>query len=94
MTEFTRVEGGVDKGDVKVFALSTCVWCRRTKQMLDGFGVRYSYVFVDLLGGREQDDAMDEMRRWNPSCSFPTIVINDTEVIRGFDEGRIRELLG
>jgi glutaredoxin-like protein NrdH len=93
MTEFARVEGK-DRGTVVLYALSTCAWCRRTRQMLDSLGIGYEYVYVDLLGSKEQDEAMAEMRRWNPGCSFPTIVVDSREVIRGFDEARIRELLG
>lgn len=93
MFQFTRVEGR-DKGSVRLYALSTCIWCRRTRQMLDSLGVGYDYVYVDLLSSKEQDEAMDEMRRLNPACSFPTIAIDGGTVIRGFDEARIRELLG
>jgi glutaredoxin len=93
MVGFTRVEGN-DKGAVRLFALSTCGWCRRTRQMLDSLGICYDYVYVDLLSSNEQDEAMDEMRRWNPTCSFPTIVVDGRDVIKGFDEARIRELLG
>lgn len=93
MTELTRVEGR-NRGTVVLYALSTCAWCRRTRQMLDSLGICYDYVYVDLLSSKEQDEAMAEMRRWNPGCSFPTIVVDNREVIRGFDEARIRELLG
>lgn len=89
----TRKEGS-DKGEIMLYALSTCVWCRKTKELLDSLGVCYSYAYLDQLKGDQQDEAMDEMARVNPARSFPTIVVNSRIVIRGFDENKIRETLG
>jgi glutaredoxin-like protein NrdH len=36
---------------------------------------------------------MAVVRKWNPSVSFPTIVVNDTRCIIGFREDEIREAL-
>lgn len=89
MYQKTRIEGA-DRGDVMLYALSTCIWCRKTKELLDSLGVGYSFAYLDQLKGAQQDEAMDEMAKVNPARSFPTIVINGTIVIRGFDEDRIR----
>jgi len=35
-----------------LYALSTCVWCKKTKELLASLGVDHSYVFVDLLPRR------------------------------------------
>jgi hypothetical protein len=35
---------------------------------------------------------MDEVRKLNPDCSFPTICINDT-VIVGFNEEKLKKAL-
>lgn len=88
----TRVEG-TDRGEVMLYALSTCIWCRKTRELLDSLGVCYSYAYLDQLVGAQQDEAMDEMARANPARSFPTVVINGETVIRGFDESRMREAL-
>jgi glutaredoxin-like protein NrdH len=85
---------GENSGDVVLYALSTCGWCRKTKRLLGELGVRYRYKDVDLLSGAERDQVMQEVERWNPRRSFPTMVINDEEAVVGFDADRIRELLG
>ncbi len=85
---------GKDKGTVMLYALSTCGWCGRTKDLLRQMGVRFDYVFVDLLEGKEQDDAMDTVEKFNPRGSFPTLVINDKKAIIGYREQEIREALG
>ncbi len=75
-----------------LYALSTCIWCRRTKDLLDELGIEYDYIFVDTLEGEEKEKTIAELVKHNPSRSFPTIIIG-SEVIVGFQENKIRELL-
>ncbi len=84
---------GKNKGKILLYALSTCVWCRKTKQLLDQLGVEYDFVEVDLLQGEERSQATDEVKKLNPRCSFPTLAIND-QCIVGYDEKRVKEALG
>ncbi|PKG33836.1 glutaredoxin family protein [Methanoregula sp.] len=85
---------GTDKGNVVLYALSTCGWCQKTKELLREMGVAFDYTFVDLLDGKEQDDAMNRVEKFNPAGSFPTLVINNEKAIVGFREQEIREALG
>jgi glutaredoxin len=80
---------GKNKGKVMLYALSTCGWCKKTKALLKDIGAEYDYIDVDLLDGKEKDEVMAEVKKWNPSCSFPTIVINDKICIVGFDEQKL-----
>ena len=84
---------GTDKGDIMLFALSTCVWCGKTKKLLDDLGVAYTYEYVDMLAGAERDAAVKEITVWNPACSFPTLVIKNEKCIVGFKEEEIRAAL-
>ena len=84
---------GRNKGEVFLYALSTCQWCRKTKELLTELGVDFSYVYVDLLSGAELERVTGELLQWNRSRSFPTLVINNSTVIVGFREDRIREVL-
>ncbi len=85
---------GEDRGDVFLYALSTCVWCKKTKALLKELGVAYRYVDVDLVAPEEKETVMREMARWNPQRNFPTIVIDRHRVIVGFKPEQIREALG
>jgi glutaredoxin-like protein NrdH len=85
---------GKKKGKIMLYALSTCGWCARTKDFLRKLGVEFDYTYVDLLEGKEQDDVMNEVEKWNPNGSFPTLVIRDQKGIVGFREDEIREALG
>jgi glutaredoxin-like protein NrdH len=84
---------GKNAGKLMLYALSTCIWCRKTKQLLTDLGVEYDYVFVDLLTGDDKDEAVKTITKWNPDCSFPTLVLNDKKCIVGFKEPEIREAL-
>ncbi|MFO7967205.1 MAG: glutaredoxin family protein [Archaeoglobaceae archaeon] len=85
---------GEDKGDVKLYALSTCGWCNKTKKLLNELGVEYRYTDVDLLEGAERDAVMDDVCKFNPKCTLPTLVINDKECIVGYNEDEIRNKFG
>ena len=85
---------GENVGNVKLYALSTCGWCQKTKKLLDGMGVAYEYEYVDNLYGGERDKAIQEIAKWNPSCSFPTIIIDNKRCIVGYKEDELRKALG
>jgi glutaredoxin len=85
---------GENKGNIILYALSTCGWCRKTKEFLNSLGVEFSYVFVDLLGDQEKDEIMEDVIKWNPRRSFPTLVINDEKCVVGYKENQIKEALG
>lgn len=85
---------GKNKGKIMLYALSTCGWCAKTKDLLRELGVAFDYTFVDLLEDKEQDEAMNEVEKWNKAGSFPTLVIDDRKTIVGFREKEIREALG
>jgi glutaredoxin len=77
-----------------LYALSTCGWCRKTRELLEQLGVSYDYEYVDLLRGADQERAVREMSSWNSSVSFPTLVLDNKRSIIGFKESEIREALG
>ncbi len=91
-SQIKKVAGKKNK-EIMLFALSTCIWCKKTKALLGDLGLEYSFVDVDLLEGKAQEEAYAEMGKHNSSTSFPTIVINEgEEIITGFQESEIRDL--
>lgn len=90
--KFEKVEGK-DKGNVTLYALSTCIWCKRTKNLLSKIGVRFRYIYIDLLNGDEKEKAIGEVQRYNPDLAFPTLVVGD-KVIVGYKDKEIEEALG
>jgi glutaredoxin len=78
---------------VNLYTLSTCSHCKATKKFLDECHVKYEFTDVDLLKGEERVAILEDVRKLNPQCSFPTIIIGD-KVIVGFQEEKIKEALG
>jgi glutaredoxin-like protein NrdH len=87
-----HVEGN-NKGHVMLYALSTCGWCKKTKGLLEELKVDFYYTHVDQLKGEERTEAIEAVKKWNPRCSFPSLVVNDSQCIIGYDEAKIREAL-
>ena len=85
---------GEDKGKILLYALSTCGWCRKTKELLTELGVAFDFIYVDHLEDGDRENTMEEIMRWNPRCSFPTLVINDRNCIVGYKEDQIKSALG
>jgi len=79
--------------DVKIFSLSTCSHCKATKRLLGECGIKYEFTDVDLLKGEERKAILEDVKKFNPRCSFPTIVIGE-KVIVGYKEDEIKEALG
>ena len=79
--------------EVMIYTLSTCIHCKNVKKFLDSCKVMYEFTDVDILTGKERDTVLEDIRKINADCSFPTIIIGE-KVIVGFKEKEIREALG
>ena len=78
---------------VKLYTLSTCSHCKSTKRLLTECTIEYDFVEVDLLEGDERKAILEDIKKVNPRCSFPTLIIGD-KVIVGYKEKDIKEALG
>ena len=89
-----KVPGNKKDHKVMIFTLTTCGWCKKTKQLLKDLDVEYEYMDIDTLKGEEREKVRAELRKHNPRMSAPTIVIDDGKnVIVGYDEEKVREAL-
>lgn len=80
------------KSKIRLFTLSTCSHCLRAKRFFKDNEIDMEFTDVDLLSGAEREKIMDEVRKLNPDCSFPTICIGD-DVIVGFNEDKLKKVL-
>jgi glutaredoxin-like protein NrdH len=85
---------GRNSGKVVLYALSTCGWCGKTKELLKELGIAFDFVYVDLLPPEEMDDAIAIIEKYNPAGSFPTLLIDNKKVVVGFREEEIRGVFG
>lgn len=78
--------------EIKLYALTTCIHCRDTKEFLDKCGVDYDCVHVDKLEADERRNLLEQIRQANPGCAFPMLMIG-SKVIIGFKRDEIKEAL-
>ena len=83
---------GKDVGEIKLYAISTCIWCKKTKKLLNELNVGYEYVDMDLLDKNEREQINEIVKECNPKLSYPTLKINNDCII-GFKEEKIREAI-
>jgi len=82
-----------DDDSVKIYSLTTCSHCKATKKLLSDCTVKYEFVDVDVFEGEERKAILEDVKKFNPKCSFPTIIIGE-KVIVGYKEEEIKEALG
>jgi len=79
---------------VKIFTLSTCSHCKAAKKFLNDHNITFDSTDVDLLEGEEKAMAIEEVKKYNPRLTFPTIIVNGDRIIIGFQDREIKEALG
>jgi glutaredoxin-like protein NrdH len=84
---------GKNVGEIKLYALSTCPWCRKTKKLLEELGVEFYFEDVDLQSSEEKEKIRLILKKWNPGFSFPTLLLNGNKCIIGFKEEEIKAAL-
>ena len=79
---------------VSFYGLSTCVHCRHAREFLEEHHVPFAIHYLDLAGKEERDELLQEVRAHNSRLSFPTIVIDGTKVVVGFQPQVLARDLG
>jgi glutaredoxin-like protein NrdH len=78
--------------DVFVYALSTCPWCRKTRQWFTDSQVPFEVVDVDTLPADEQDAMAEKAYQLSGGRRYPVVVING-EVVVGHNPDKFLEHL-
>lgn len=89
----SKVSGKNSKHKVLVYALSTCVWCKLTKQYLSDNGIEYQYVDVDLEGEDDKQKIREKIQEKGGALSYPTTIVDENIVITGFRKDKLKEAL-
>jgi glutaredoxin-like protein NrdH len=91
--KFSKVSGKKTNHRVTVYALSTCVWCKLTKQFLNDNNVEYEFVDVDLTDEEDKQKIHETIQNKGGSLSYPTTIVDDKAVITGFRKDKLKEAL-
>jgi len=91
--QFSKVSGQKKQHKVILYALSTCAWCRMTKQFLKDNDIEYEYIDVDLCEEEDKQKIREHLQSKGGPLSYPTIIVDDNVLITGFRTDKIREAL-
>ena len=89
-----RIPGKNKKHKVFLYAISTCAWCKMTKQFLKDSDIEYEYVDVDLTSQRDHEKIRQDIESRGGEPNYPIIIVDDKVMINGFRKDRIKEALG
>jgi len=92
--KIVKVSGKNNKHRVLVYALSTCPWCRLTKQLLKDSEIEYEYVDVDFCNEEDMNKIRKHILNLGGKLTYPVIIIDDKILINGFRREQIKEVLG
>ncbi len=91
-------ENGKDSGHtIKVYALSTCGFCKRALQFLRDNGITFRFVYVDLLAPEVKDQVKSDLvKKYGERLAFPFVVVDEDKenqhVIVGFLQDEFEEI--
>ncbi|MCW4028318.1 MAG: glutaredoxin family protein [Candidatus Bathyarchaeota archaeon] len=92
--QYSKVAGNKNDHKVTLYALSTCVWCKLTKQYLNDNSVGYEFVDVDLLDENDKGLVHKAILEKGGNLGYPTVIVDDKTVITGFRKDKLKEALG
>jgi glutaredoxin-like protein NrdH len=92
--KFSNVSGKKSQHKVVLYALSTCAWCKMTKQFLKDNNIEYKYVDVDLCEEEDKQKIRQHIQSKGGPLSYPTIIIDDKVLITGLRKDKLKEALG
>lgn len=92
MINFIKVEGKY-YGDIILFALSTCGWCKKTKKFLEKNNVAFWYVYVDKLDGSELEECLQLQKQFS-AREDPMVTIGENDCIVGYNIDKLNSILG
>ena len=77
-----------------MFAISTCMWCKRGKRWLEENGYSYSYLDIDKLDVKVKDKLKADIKGvFGVRPRFPFVVINNTEWNSGYNPDVWKEMI-
>ena len=91
---FSKVPGKKNEHKVVVYALSTCVWCKMTKQFLKDNDIEFEFINVDLCEPEEKEQVRQQIQSKGGSLNYPTTIVDDKKLIAGFRKDQLKEALG
>lgn len=70
---------------LKLFGLTTCAYCKRAVEYLDGHGFAYDLLYLDDCSEEAKSQVKREFKeRFGKRLTVPTLFLNENEYLVGF----------
>jgi len=90
---YVKVKGTNNKHKVLLYALSTCAWCKQTKQFLKDKKIEYEYIDVDVCTEKDKEKVRKDIRSHGGDLVYPTVIVDNKILITGFRKDKLSEAL-
>jgi len=77
---------------ITIYALSTCLWCKKTKKFFEEKKVPFTAIDYDKLNDDEQEKLMAEIKKDGCNGTFPFTRIGDA-CVQGYAPDEFEEEL-
>ncbi len=77
---------------VRVYALTTCPYCKKTLKFFEKHGIEADVIFIDKLDPEKREMAMREAYSYAGMYAVPVVIHNET-VIVGYDREQLQKLV-
>lgn len=92
--KYIKVPGKYKKHKVLIYAISTCIWCKRAKKFLRDQDIEYKYVDIDQCNVEDRSKIKNDILARGGQLVYPIIIIDDKILINNFRIDKIRDALG
>ena len=76
-----------------MYAISTCVWCKRAKKFFKDKHIAYEYVDVDRCSREDLRKVHKDILNRGGSLTYPTIIIDDKVLMTNPKEDELMKVL-
>jgi glutaredoxin len=90
---FNSVKGEKSDHKVVLYALSTCGWCKKTREFLEENSVAYDFIYVDKASFEEKKEISMILQEKGVPLGFPITFIDHETIISGYKPDDIKEAL-
>ena len=91
--KLTKVPGAISTHRVLMYAISTCLWCRKAKMFLENNSVEYEYIDIDRSSQKDREAIRADILHRSAPFLFPTIIVDDKVLLTNPTETELRKVL-
>jgi glutaredoxin len=75
-----------------MYTLSTCPWCKKTKNWFNDRNIHFDYIDYDDLDSEQKKPVREKIQKDNLNLSFPIVYIDDI-IIQGYNPDKFEKAM-